>query len=170
MPAIGEMKRGREIGKEDHPSRQIRSFRYVWHACILCGKERWVMLKQGNPKNLRCKSCANRGQENPNWKGRGNHDGRGYVRIFLRSNDFFYSMATKRGYITGHRLVMAKHLGRCLHPWEIVHHRNGIKDDNRIENLEIITYGIHHAITELKKKVAKLEEENRCLKLKLQRV
>ena len=72
--------------------------------------------------------------------GSGRRDKKGYIYIFIRPDNKYHSMIGKgRGcnFIAEHRLVMAKYLGRCLESWEVVHHKNRIKNDNRIENLEL---------------------------------
>lgn len=42
-----------------------------------------------------------------------------------------------------HRIIVAEAIGRDLTPDEVVHHRNGIKDDNRLENLELMPKRTH---------------------------
>lgn len=70
-------------------------------------------------------------------KGRKTHKD-GYVWIY--SPD--HPLACK-AYVFEHRLVMEKFLGRYLAREEQVHHKNGIKDDNRIENLEVLSVVAH---------------------------
>jgi hypothetical protein len=61
----------------------------------------------------------------------------GYVTVHCPG----HPMARSRGHVLQHRLVMANHLGRSLRPDERVHHKNGVRHDNRLENLDLWNVG-----------------------------
>jgi len=88
------------------------------------------------------------GAQNNRWNG-GRMISGSYIQIRLQPDDPYYPMATHRGYAWEHRLVMAKHIGRCLLKSEHVHHLNGIRTDNRIENLELLSQANHSIKTTL---------------------
>lgn len=58
---------------------------------------------------------------------------------YVTCPDEFSEMANARNRVMEHRLVMARHLGRPLRQFENVHHLNGDRGDNAIENLELWT-------------------------------
>lgn len=55
-----------------------------------------------------------------------------------------HHLADVRGYAYEHRLVAERMLGRPLRAGEQIHHRNGIKTDNRPDNLEVCASRLHH--------------------------
>jgi hypothetical protein len=79
-------------------------------------------------------------EQNPNWKGGKYKDQDGY--IYVRCTD--HPHASNRGYVFEHRLVMEKHLGRYLEPEEVVHHIDGNKENNKIENLSLFANNGNH--------------------------
>jgi len=144
MPNINEIRNSKELGYS-------KTENMIWLACAECGKERWVSLSAyRNTRCILCISCSRKGRRNCNWKGGRTKTKEGYVALLIAPNSPYFEMAKIGGnaksrawYIAEHRLVMAISLGRCLHSWEIVHHKNGIKDDNRIENLYLTTKQAH---------------------------
>lgn len=80
------------------------------------------------------------GPELPNFKG-WLMSRAGYRYVWVGRD---HPMGNTKGYCLEHRLVMSQHLGRVLNRSELVHHRNGVKDDNRLENLSIVSREAHY--------------------------
>ena len=120
-------------------------------------------------KETKRKLCeAQLGEKSKCWKGGTLIDSHGYRRVTMSPDSPYFSMAhrcTSRKRmrdITEHRLVMAEHLGRCLYPFEIVHHINGIRGDNHPRNLAVVKEHSHSSwtfIKELQRHIRDLEGE-----------
>lgn len=154
---------------------------YVFN-CENCGKriERrkdqfYSYLKKQNNKKL-CISCSS-----INFNGYENE--KGYIVRYYKSFDKKYwkilvKMCKTNGQIKEHRAKMAIKLNRPLEDWEIVHHINGIRNDNRIENLEIFStlekYNKHHCCgfreNEVLQDNIKLVAENKKLKQEIKQL
>jgi len=116
---------------------EFRTCKYC--QCKFC-RAKSYLTKNGKEQGIYCSiGCKAKWQyenlhleNNPSWKG-----GR-----FLRS-DGYVAVRVGENYELEHRMVMSNHIGRPLRSDEHVHHLNEIKDDNRIENLELVGIGEH---------------------------
>lgn len=178
------VKYGRELGFLG----QKASKKFIWRICKVCGEGAWVRKDSFRDTCKRCSademrerwllvSNNQRGDRNPNWRGGMITDHLGYRLIRLKPDSPFYPMAKSNGYIYEHRLIMAKKLGRCLQPWEHVHHIDGKRDHNTEMNLEL-TRQVHHPHSYSqgyrqgykdgqRAKVAELEKQIRLLRLQI---
>lgn len=103
------------------------------------------------------KGHATNGKNSPNYKGEQNA-GQCYKCLVRRHHKY----ADKRGRVKKHRYEMELHIGRYLKPTEDVHHINGIRDDNRIENLQVLLHSEHSRIT-MASKFGLTEKEYRAI-------
>jgi hypothetical protein len=150
--------------------------KYFFAICPKCGKERWIHASSlRKARSLECLSCCGKEKikimNSPSAKRRFGSDHHlfkkgfsfkdGYKIVSLHRNHKYRSMADCRGRLREHRLIMAIHLGRMLESWEIVHHINGNRSDNRVENLQLMSSASLH------RQLEALIEENKKLKDKL---
>lgn len=154
----------------------------VFTPCLHCGIPRWVRKGVIDNPCVRCAAIGKHREElSGRWKG-GTKRSRGYVYVPIYAGDLLFVMATKngrkRGLVAEHRLVVARHLGRLLSSDEVIHHINGVKDDNRIDNLQLLSKNSHHShlvpqklqhtVQSLEKRVTLLEAENVILRAVVQ--
>lgn len=119
--------------------------------CRACGKE--FFLYPGHTTRGRGKYCSRKCyhgdrkrnyclEKSTRWAGGITHTSTGYRMI----KNPKHPQSNHLGYVREHRVVMEKKIGRYLHRWEIAHHINGIKDDNRIENLKLMNDFEHRSL------------------------
>ena len=89
-------------------------------------------------KQSKSKEGMYKGEDNPRWNG-GIKIVKGYIHVYKPKHPF-----NVQGYVQEHRLVIEKHVGRYLKPKEVVHHINGIKNDNRVKNLMLLKNESEH--------------------------
>lgn len=139
MPQVGEIAKAKDIGLKSHGF--VR-----WVKCPICGVERWLCYRKYKVKPLpgetqRCRSChaqqwvAERdykGKNHPNWRGGKVRRGSGkYWGIHQPA----HHQADKDGYVMEHIVIWEEAHQQLLPKGWIIHHINGIKDDNRPKNL-----------------------------------
>lgn len=115
---------------------------YIIYNCLYCSTPKKVYAakyKNRKPPKFCSYSCRNKycltgkfGEGITAWKGGRRHNSDGYIYLRIEGKD-----------ILEHRKIMQEYLGRSLNPREHVHHKNGVKDDNRLENLEIMDIRKH---------------------------
>jgi len=140
---------------------QIAKALGVTQGAILYWMKKWDIPRRSHDDALIVLGKSGRftGENNPRWNGGRHINQGGYWMIRMPE----YPRATNRGYVLEHILVWERAHGPLEKGWE-VHHLNGVKTDNRLENL-LAMEGHKHKdyIPALHRRIRELEEEIRSL-------
>lgn len=132
VEAVRQMVEGEGLRHADVAARVGLSVGYVSTFC----KRHGIRSASRGPR---------RGDQHPDWTGGRFVDSDGYVNLW----DPTHPCRKANDYVLEHRAVACTMLGRPLRPGEVVHHKNGVKDDNRPENLEVFSTNAEHLRHEL---------------------
>lgn len=151
--------------------RRLKNAHWVGEVpCATCGKIHplWgASLLRSKGRIPLCRACTDvsapgrRMGEKHHWFKRGQFLAGGYWQVTLPKRHPLRCMGHgESGTVGVHRIVMAEHLKRPLLGWEHVHHKNGNRKDNRVENLELLSAGVHAVVTQMQTKINDLQAEN----------
>lgn len=147
-------------------------------SCVFCGDGFTVIKSTAHRKycSRECRSehlkeiMRGHGPRKPPVQGTRRKNKTGYIEVYMPS----HPMAKWGGWMLEHRLIMSQHLGRTLLGTETVHHIDGVRDNNRVENLRLASPADHVILSRvcsmcyLRKEVGVLHRRIRELALQAQ--
>lgn len=161
---IGIVKTAIELGMEFEKAQYVA---YKWMPCSVCGIARWIRMIGGELRYPKCRSCSQKSPR-PQRSGKNHHAYKNSIwksqNGYLMRERYGYREPNKRCKVYEHVYIWEQAHGRRIPKGWVVHHLNGIKDDNRIENLKAMKKGEHTDLAKpYKKKIRELEDRIKVL-------